>query len=168
MHGVRYDRFYDYAELTGTLEAWAAEAPELFRLESAGRSYEGREIWLATVTNTKTGPDTDKPAFLLEANIHAIELTGCTAALQLLHRLLSGYGSDPKVTRALDTRAFYVIPRLNPDGAELALSERPRYVPSPTAPSAPWWGSMARRSRGCRSRTSWDAPRTSRSTRIRS
>ena len=34
------------------------------------------------------------------------------------------------MTRALDTRTFYVIPRLNPDGAELALAERPRYVRS--------------------------------------
>lgn len=134
MRGVRYDRFYDYAELTGTLEAWAADAPELFRFESIGRSYEGREIWLATVTNTATGVDADKPAFLLEANIHAIEVTGCTAALHFLHRLLSGHGSDPKVTRALDTRAFYVIPRLNPDGAELALAQRPRYLRSSVRP----------------------------------
>ena len=47
-----------------------------------------------------------------------------------LERLLTDYGSDEKVTRALDTRTFYVVPRLNPDGAELALSEQPRYVRS--------------------------------------
>ena len=34
------------------------------------------------------------------------------------------------MTLALDTRTFYVVPRLNPDGAELALAERPRYVRS--------------------------------------
>ena len=43
---VRFDRFYTYAELTETLEAWAAEFPPLFRLESIGKSYEGRDIWL--------------------------------------------------------------------------------------------------------------------------
>ena len=131
---VRYDRFYTYAELTETLESWAAEAPGLCSLESAGRSYEAREIWLVTVTNTETGPAAEKPAFLLEANIHAVEVTGCTAALHLIHRLLTGYGADPKVTRALDTRAFYVIPRLNPDGSELALAERPRFVRSSVRP----------------------------------
>jgi hypothetical protein len=131
---VRYDRFYTYAELTDTLEAWAAEAPGLLAVESLGRSYEGRDIWLATITNVETGPAAEKPAFLLEANIHAIEVTGCTGALHLVHRLLTGYGNDAKVTRALDTRAFYVIPRLNPDGAELALAERPRYVRSSVRP----------------------------------
>ena len=131
---VSYDRWYRYDELTELLRSWADESPGLMKLESIGTSYEGRDIWLATVTNSETGPDLDKPAFLVEANIHAIEVTGCTAALHLLHRLLSGYGSDERVTRALDTRAFYVVPRLNPDGAELALADRPRFVRSSVRP----------------------------------
>jgi murein tripeptide amidase MpaA len=129
-----FDRFVRYDELTRLLQAWAEEYPALYAVESIGRSYEGRDIWLATVTNTETGPAAEKPAFLVEANIHAIEVTGCTAALHLLDRLLTGYGSDPKVTRALDTRAFYVIPRLNPDGAELALADRPHFVRSSVRP----------------------------------
>jgi murein tripeptide amidase MpaA len=129
-----FDRFVRYDELTRLLQAWAEEYPALYAIASIGRSYEGRDIWLATVTNTETGPAAEKPAFLVEANIHAIEVTGCTAALHLLDRLLTGYGSDPKVTRALDTRAFYVIPRLNPDGAELALADRPHFVRSSVRP----------------------------------
>ena len=131
---VAYDRWYRYEELTELLRSWADEAPELMRLESIGKSYEGRDIWLVTVTNAETGPDLEKPAFLVEANIHAIEVTGCTAALHLIHRLLTGYGSDERVTRALDTRTFYVLPRLNPDGAELALADRPRFVRSSVRP----------------------------------
>jgi murein tripeptide amidase MpaA len=127
---VRYDRFYTYEELTATLREWADAHPKLVALESIGTSHEGREIWLATVTSTETGPHDEKPAILVEANIHSVEVTGCTAALHLLERLVTGYGSDEQVTRALDTRTFYVVPRLNPDGAELALAERPRYVRS--------------------------------------
>jgi hypothetical protein len=134
VRAVPFDRFSTYDELTDILHAWAEEAPHLCRLESIGKSYEGREIWLATITNADTGPPAEKPAFLVEANIHALEVTGCTAALHLIHRLLTGYGTDAKVTRALDTRAFYVIPRLNPDGAELALAERPRFVRSSVRP----------------------------------
>jgi murein tripeptide amidase MpaA len=127
---VRYDAYYTYDELTSLLREWSEEYPQLFSLESIGTSYEGREIWLVTVTNAATGPHDEKPAFLVEANIHSVEVTGCTAALHLLERLVTAHGSDEKVTRALDTRTFYVIPRLNPDGAELALAERPRYVRS--------------------------------------
>ena len=131
---VAYDRWYRYGELTELLRSWADELPGLVKVESIGKSYEGRDIWLVTVTNFESGPALEKPAFLVEANIHAIEVTGCTAALHLLHRLLTGYGSEDRVTRALDTRAFYVVPRLNPDGAELALADRPRFVRSSVRP----------------------------------
>ncbi len=134
MRAPPYDHFVRYAELTELLQEWAGERPELLQVESIGASYEGRDIWLATVTNTATGPAAEKPAFLIEANIHAIEVTGCAAALHLIHRLLAEHGTDDQVTRALDTRAFYVIPRLNPDGAELALADRPRFVRSSVRP----------------------------------
>ena len=134
MPDVAFDRFYRYDELTAILQGWAEERPELYRVESIGQSYEGRDIWLATITNFETGADLDKPAFLIEANIHALEVTGCTAALHLIDKLLRGYGSDPKVTRCLDTRCFYVVPRLNPDGAELALADKPRFVRSSVRP----------------------------------
>ena len=134
MPDVAFDRFYRYDELTEILQSWAQERPELFRVDSIGKSYEGRDIWLATVTNVETGADLDKPALLVEANIHAIEVTGTTAALHLLDKLLTGYGSDAKVTRCLDSRVFYVVPRLNPDGAELALADKPRFIRSSVRP----------------------------------
>ncbi|MEQ1824051.1 MAG: M14 family zinc carboxypeptidase, partial [Fimbriimonadaceae bacterium] len=49
-------------------------------------------------------------------------------------RLATGHGHDADVTRLLDTRAVYLCPRLNPDGAELALADKPRYVRSSTRP----------------------------------
>ena len=133
MRAVAYDHFYAYDELTETLRAWAQEAPVLCTVESIGISYEGRDIWLVTITNSETGPALDKPGLLIEANIHSMEWTGSTAALHLIHKLLSEYGNDERVTRALDTRVFYVIPRLNPDGAERGLQER-RFIRSSVRP----------------------------------
>jgi murein tripeptide amidase MpaA len=133
MPAPRFDHLHTYAELTDALEHLAAAAPELMTVEVAGTSHEGRSIWLATVTNTATGPHDEKPAIFVEANIHATEITASTAALHLLHHLTTAYGSDPAVTRALDTRTFYVIPRVNPDGVELALrAEDPVYLRSST------------------------------------
>ena len=120
---VRFDRFYDYAALNETLEAWASEFSGLCRVESIGTSYEGRDIPLVTVTNLQTGPPEEKPAVFVHAQIHAMEFTGTTAALALLDRLLHGYGEDQRVTTALDTRTFYVVPRVNPDGADAGLAD---------------------------------------------
>jgi murein tripeptide amidase MpaA len=130
---VQYDHFYAYDELSDLLRSWTEDAPQLCTVEAIGKSYEGRDIWLVTVTNTDTGAHDDKPAFLIEANIHSMEWTGCTAALHLVHKLLSGHGNDELVTRLLDTRTVYVIPRLNPDGAERGLRER-RFIRSSVRP----------------------------------
>jgi murein tripeptide amidase MpaA len=52
--------------------------------------------------------------------------------LYFLHTLVSKYGTDADVTRLVDTRTVYLCPRLNPDGAELALADRPRHIRSST------------------------------------
>jgi murein tripeptide amidase MpaA len=120
---VRFDRFYTYAAMKETLDAWVSEFPQLCRVGSIGTSYEGREIPLVTVTDHEAGPPEEKPAVFLHAQIHAMEFTGTTAALALLDRLLHGFGEDTRVTEALRTRAFYVVPRVNPDGAEAGLTD---------------------------------------------
>jgi murein tripeptide amidase MpaA len=94
MPAVRFDKFYKYDELTTTLTEWASEHPARFKLASIGKSFEGRDIWLATVTHFAASPVADKPAFLSEANIHADEVTGCTAAPHLIDKLVTHYGVD--------------------------------------------------------------------------
>jgi murein tripeptide amidase MpaA len=134
MPAIAFDRFYRYPELTALLHAFAAEYPDLVVLEAIGKSHEGRDIWVVTVTNTKTGTAADKPAFWVDGNIHATEVAASAASLYFLHTLVTQYGQDPDVTRVLDTRAFYVCPRVNPDGAEWALADKPKWIRSSTRP----------------------------------
>jgi murein tripeptide amidase MpaA len=134
MPNPRFDHYYRYEELSGLLHAWAAAHPGLMRLESIGKSHEGRDIWLATLTHFAGGGDRDKPGFWVDGNLHAPELAGSGACLYLIHTLLSGYGGDTDITRCLDTRVFYICPRINPDGAEWALADAPRIIRSSTRP----------------------------------
>jgi murein tripeptide amidase MpaA len=134
MPQVRFDTYYRYDELTRILHAFAEEYPHLVRIESIGKSYEGRDIWLLTVTNFATGPADEKPALWVDGNIHASEVSPSAACLYLIHRLTREYGSHEKITRCLDTRAFYVCPRVNPDGAEWALADKPKIIRSSTRP----------------------------------
>ena len=71
----RFDQFYRHTELTRLLQDYAAAAPQIISLSSLGKSFEGRDIWLLTLTNRHTGEDIDKPAFWVDGNIHAAELT---------------------------------------------------------------------------------------------
>ncbi|MEQ8261931.1 M14 family metallopeptidase [Pseudohaliea sp.] len=126
--------FLNYEALTEKLKALEASHRDFLRLWSIGRSHEGREIWVLELTNKATGPAADKPALLLDGNIHAVELTASSVAIHHVERMLSTVGTDDHVKRCLDTRAFYVIPRVNPDGAEAALAARPRFLRSGTKP----------------------------------
>ena len=131
----RFDQFYRYPELTRLLQDFAAAAPQLVSLQSIGKSHEGRDIWLLVITQKATGAHTDKPAFWVDGNIHAAELTASTACLYWLHQLVSGYlAADAQAVQLLDTRVVYMAPRLNPDGAELALADKPRHIRSSTRP----------------------------------
>lgn len=125
---IPFDRYPRFDELTEHLQGLATEHPDLVDLGVLGHSHEGREIWIATVTNTATGPHHEKPAVWLDGNIHASEVTASVALLHLLSHLCTGHGTDERITRVVDTRTFYVVPRVNPDGAELALAEVPFVV----------------------------------------
>jgi len=129
---LRFDTYYDNDQLATALEALATAYPALMALGELGRSHEDRPIHLVTLTNRDTGADSDKPALWLDGNIHATEVTASMAALYVIHALVTRYGSDAQVTRILDEQVVYVVPRLNPDGAALALSDRPQFLRSST------------------------------------
>jgi len=131
---TNFDAYLGYEELTRTLRSLAEAHPGLCKVSSIGKSYEGREIWLSELTNSNTGRANTKPAFWVDGNTHAGEVTGSMAALYLIEHLLENHGSDDLVTRLLDEQAFYVLPRLSPDGAE-------RYLTTPhtlRATPRPW------------------------------
>jgi len=119
---VRFDRFYKYDELTQILEAYAAGYPKLASLSSIGKSYEGRDLWCLTLTNEETGAPEDKPAMYIDGNIHAGEVTGSAVALYTIDYLLTNFGNDKNVDYLLNNRTFYILPRVNPDGAEKYLT----------------------------------------------
>lgn len=134
MPEIHFDRYYRYDDLTRLLHAFAQEYPQLIKVESIGKSYEGRDVWLATVTNFATGAAEEKPALWADGNIHASEVSPSSTCLYLINKLALAYGKDEAITRLLDTRAFYICPRVNPDGAELALADKPRIIRSSTRP----------------------------------
>jgi len=123
--------FYTYDVLTKLLCDLVEEYSQLAQIESIGKSLEGREIWMVTLTNQATGPALEKPAYWIDANTHAGEVTGSTVALYTIWLYLSNYGSDETVTRVLDRSAIYVLPRLSVDGAERYLTT-PYYLRSST------------------------------------
>ena len=104
MPSIPTDRYPRYDELTEWLDAYADEFPDLVRKSSIGQSYEGRELWLLTVTDHSVGAPSDKPAIWIDGNIHASEVTASVAIVHLIGHLTRGFGVDPQITRARPLR----------------------------------------------------------------
>ncbi|HWI65901.1 MAG TPA: M14 family metallopeptidase [Symbiobacteriaceae bacterium] len=130
---IDFAKYHRYDELVQDLQRLAAAYPNLTRLYSVGKSYEGRDLWCLEITNHATGDHADKPGYYVDANLHAGEVTGTACALYTAWYLLTNYGSNEEITRLVDTIAFYVLPRVSPDGAELYLTT-PHFLRSSVRP----------------------------------
>lgn len=118
----KYDHYYLYDEVKTNLEYFAKTYPKLVSLDVNVVTEEGRNQYVATITNTETGAADKKPALYIDGNIHAGEVTSTMCAMHTIDYLVTNYGSDAEVTKLLDTKTFYVIPRVTPDGSEKYLT----------------------------------------------
>ncbi len=110
----------DHAALASALKAAAEARPDRVRVSELARSSQGREVWLVTLgaPASKASP---KPAILVVANLEADHVVGSLLALELIQSV-----ADPKADSTwLDRATVYIVPRLNPDGAERVVAHAP-------------------------------------------
>lgn len=114
-----FNRLYDVDAMGELLQGYAAAYPRWMKVESIGKSLEGRDLWLVTITNPATGPASSKPALYADANTHANEVQGAEVLLYVIDLVLKRYGELPRVTELLDRATLYLVPVVNPDGRAL-------------------------------------------------
>ena len=113
---LTFNHLYDYPDLEAALKKLAAAHPDLLKLDSLGKSVEGRDMWCMTINNAKTGPDRGKAAMYVDGNVHGNEVQASEACLYTIWYLTENYGRVEKITKLVDEKAFYIIPSINPDG----------------------------------------------------
>ncbi|MEE4195342.1 MAG: M14 family metallopeptidase [Anaerolineae bacterium] len=129
-----YNHYFTNKEIKTILHQWEKDFPKLIKVEEIGRSFQDRPIWLMKITNQETGCDLEKPAFYIDANIHATEIAGPTTALRVAESLLTRYPTDDRIQWLLDNTTYYIIPRVNPDGAKACMADHPHFVRSSMRP----------------------------------
>ena len=127
---VSWDRYYDHAAVEDIGRRLEEAYPDRCRFGSIGKSYEGRDIWLLTVTNFRVGEADRKPAMYIDGNIHSNEIQGQEIALYTAWYLCEMADRVPWVSDLLDDRTMYIVPTINPDG-------RAAFIDSPNTPSSP-------------------------------
>lgn len=111
--------YHDFTSLTKALNKLNTLNPKLSKLTSIGKSAQGRDLWMLQLSGPNGPSPEEKQALLICANAEGDHLIGSEIALGIAEYLIKNYNTDEKVTKVLNKRTFYIIPRLNPDGAEL-------------------------------------------------
>jgi hypothetical protein len=111
-------RYHTYAEMTAALQSLAGAHKTIARIASIGKTRGGRDIWAVEIANPAGVPPAKRPALLVAANFEADHLVGSEIALSAVEFLLNNYPGNAEVKDRLDNSTIYVIPRVNPDGAE--------------------------------------------------
>jgi hypothetical protein len=111
--------YLNFDGLTRELRA-LTNGTERARLRSIGRSHQGRDLWLVEIGNPAGAPLDTRPAVLVVGNLSGDHLLGSALALETVRYLLTG--ADRAAAPVLDSQVVYVVPRLDPDGAEAMLA----------------------------------------------
>jgi hypothetical protein len=113
--------YHNYAEMAAETLAVANAYPALVKRFSIGTSYEGRTLWALKVSDN-VATDEAEPEVLFTANQHAREHLTVEMALYVLDELTSKYATDARIRNVVDTREIWIVPSVNPDGAEFDIA----------------------------------------------
>lgn len=133
---VHWDRFYDHAGLLEIGRRLAAAHPERVKIGTIGKSTQGRDMFLLTVTNFKTGDADKKPAMWIDGNIHSNEIQGAEFSLYTAWYLAEMAERVPAVDSLLTNYTLYIVPSINPDARDHFM-HKPNTASSPRTGLAP-------------------------------
>jgi carboxypeptidase T len=120
---VGQEAFHTYAEMAAEVAAAADDHPSIVQRFSIGRSYQGRELWAAKVSDN-VGTDEAEPEILVDGLHHGDEHMSLEMTLAVLRWLTDGYGGDTRITKIVDTREIWIVFAVNPDGATFDVKAR--------------------------------------------
>ncbi|UYQ64128.1 M14 family metallopeptidase [Streptomyces peucetius] len=114
-------RYHNYAEMTAEINQRVAQHPEIMSKRVIGKSYQGRDI-VAVKISDNVAADENEPEVLFTHHQHAREHLTVEMALYLLREFGEDYGSDTRITNAVNGREIWIVPDLNPDGGEYDIA----------------------------------------------
>ncbi len=117
-------KFHNYSEMTAELDAIVAAHPDLTRKVSIGKTVEGRDIWALHINSDpaalKSGKS-GKPGAIFMGAHHAREHVSVEVPILLAQHLVKNR-ADAQVKHLIENRDIWIIPMVNPDGAEYDIA----------------------------------------------
>jgi len=115
---MAWDSYHDYAQVTQLGRDLVKAYPDLVKMESVGKSYEGRDIWVLTISDINSGETENKPGFYVDGGIHANEMQGVEVAMYTAWYLAESFQNIKFINTLLKEKVFYIVMTISPDGRE--------------------------------------------------
>uniref|UniRef100_A0A7E4US46 Peptidase_M14 domain-containing protein n=1 Tax=Panagrellus redivivus TaxID=6233 RepID=A0A7E4US46_PANRE len=110
---------HNYKEMTHWLKHTAETYPNITHLYSAGKSLQGRELWVLIISDNPMEHELLEPEFKYVGNMHGNEVVGREALLYLIDVLVQNYGKNKFITNLVDNTRIHMLVSMNPDGYEM-------------------------------------------------
>ena len=127
---IAWNRYYNHTGITDICRKLATAYPDLVKVSSIGKSFQGRDMWLLTVTDFTKGKPEEKPAFYIDGNIHSNEIQGTEMGMYTAWYLAETFKDIAFIKELLADKVFYIVPTINPDA-------RDHYMKEPNSPNSP-------------------------------
>lgn len=114
--------YYTYATMEKTMKDWAEKYSQICRLESIGKSCEGRDIWALKISDNPEINEPEPAALLMGAH-HAREWPSVEVPMAAARKMLEEYASNEEVKQLVDNRETWFVPMVNPDGVSYSMEK---------------------------------------------
>jgi carboxypeptidase T len=117
-------QFHTYARLTQELHELENKNPDLVKVSSIGKSFEGRDIWAIHMNSNPqslTSNVSNQPGIVYMGNHHAREHVSVEVPLLFAHYLID-HKNHPEISHLLNSRDIWIVPMVNPDGSEFDVA----------------------------------------------
>lgn len=116
-------RYHHYGQTVAELNQIVQGHPGICRLDTIGYSTTCDSPLVAIKFSDHPDAQEDEPRVLYNGVHHACELIGNEICLFMAHDLADRYGSDPDVTRWIDSSQIFIVPVVNPDGHGINMAD---------------------------------------------
>ena len=127
---ISWNRYNDYAGIADILQKIVKAYPGLAKLESIGKSFEGRDLWCIAITDYSQGDAAKKPGMYIDGNIHSNEVQGSEFAMYTAWYLTENFNDNNFIKELLADKIFYIVPTINPDARD-SFFKKPNNASSP-------------------------------------
>ncbi len=116
--------FHNLSELNAELKKITEAYPHIASLEEIGKSLEGRPLYIVRISAVQKEQE-PPPAILFLGTHHAREHLSTEVPLFLIKHLVENYGRNEEITAAVNNKEIWIMPMVNPDGADYDVQDPP-------------------------------------------